>query len=351
MLTISRRLAVLLLTSSLLAASVAAATISADDLDNIVFEGTLRDSAGAVVSEAKISASHTGTGVTRTVLSNGEGRYRIAVNKPGTYRLKATADGFKDQETAEIVTTTGRSFTLDFDLTAAGAAEQVAVSGASPPLIDTSRTVVGDTVTQRDLEELPIISRDPLQLIFLLGGVTEAPLSTSQLADEGRGVFLRGTPEEAGNFSLTGAPATSNNITIDGLDNNDDRTARGRISLNAESIAELQVITNQYAAEYGRASGGRINIQTKTGTNRYRRRRLFLLRRRIAQREHVLPKRARAGAPSSTAAPGGRSLFRPDFQKKGFLFRQLRAARCDRLRRDQCTRADQHQSAISSSEA
>jgi hypothetical protein len=270
MLTISRRLAVLLLASSLLAASVAAATISADDLDNIVFEGTLRDSAGAVVSGAKISASHTRTGVTRTVLSNGEGRYRIAVNAPGTYRLKATADGFKDQETAEITTTTGRSFSLDFDLTAAGAGEQIIVSGASPPLIDTSRTVVGDTVTQRELEELPIVNRNPLQLIFLLGGVTEAPLSTSQLADEGRGGFLRGTPEEAGNFSLTGAPATSNNITIDGLDNNDDRTARERISLNAESIAELQVITNQYAAEYGRASGGRINIRTKTGTNRYR---------------------------------------------------------------------------------
>ena len=131
------------------------------------------------------------------------------------------------------------------------------------PQVDTNRTVVGDTITQRELEELPVINRDPLQLVFLLGGVTEAPLSTSELADEGRGVFLRGTPEEAGSFSLTGAPATSNNITIDGLDNNDDRSARERISLNVDSIAEVQIITNQYAAEYGRASGGRINIRTR----------------------------------------------------------------------------------------
>lgn len=269
MLIVSRRLAVMILAGSLLAPPVSAATVSADDLDNIVFEGVLRDSAGAVVSGARIVATHMATGVTRAALSNGEGRYRLAVSAPGNYKLKASANGFKDQESAEIVTTTGRSFTIDFDLTAAGATEQIAVSGASPPLIDTSRTVVGDTVTQRELEDLPIINRDPLQLIFLLGGVTEAPLSTSQLADEGRGVFLRGTPEEAGNFSLTGAPATSNNITIDGLDNNDDRTARERISLNPESIAELQVITNQYAAEYGRASGGRINIRTRTGTNRY----------------------------------------------------------------------------------
>jgi hypothetical protein len=80
---------------------------------------------------------------------------------------------------------------------------------------------------------------------------------------------VRGTPEEAGLLSLTGAPATSNNLTIDGLDNNDDRTARERISLSAESVAEIQVITNQYAAEYGRASGGRINIRTRAGTNDY----------------------------------------------------------------------------------
>jgi len=106
-------------------------------------------------------------------------------------------------------------------------------------------------------------------LVFLLGGVTEAPLSTSELADEGRGVFLRGTPEEAGSFSLTGAPATSNNITIDGLDNNDDRSARERITLNVDSIAEVQIITNQYAAEYGRASGGRINIRTRAGANSF----------------------------------------------------------------------------------
>ena len=269
MLTIFSRRALLAFVGSLLALSVAAATTSADDLDNIVFEGVLRDSAGAVVSRAKIVATHMATGVTRTALSNGEGRYRIAVSAPGNYKLKASADGFKDRESAEIATTTGRSLTIDFDLTAAGMTEQITVSGASPPLIDISRTVVGDTVTQRELEDLPIINRDPLQLIFLLGGVTEAPLSTSQLADEGRGVFLRGTPEEAGNFSLTGAPAISNNITIDGLDNNDDRSARERISLSAESIAELQVITNQYAAEYGRASGGRINIRTRTGTNRY----------------------------------------------------------------------------------
>ena len=248
---------------------IATAATSADDLDNIVFEGVIRDTAGAVISAAKVVAIQTATGVERAAMSNGEGRFRIAVGAPGGYKLKASANGFLEQESQEVATTTGRTFTLDLTLAPAGVNEQVTVAAASPALVDTNRTVVGDTITQRELEDLPIINRDPLQLVFLLGGVTEAPLSTAELADEGRGVFLRGTPEEAGSFSLTGAPATSNNITIDGLDNNDDRSARERISLNVDSIAEVQIITNQYAAEYGRASGGRINIRTRAGANSY----------------------------------------------------------------------------------
>jgi len=263
------RLVLSAMSISLIVAGVMCATTKADDLDNIVFEGVIRDSSGAVIPAAKIVATHLTTGVERTIVGTGEGRFRIAVGAPGGYKLKAIANGFKDEESQEVAATTGRTYTIDFVLAAAGVSEQVTVTATNPPLVDTNRTVVGDTIAKRELEDLPIIDRDALQLVFLLGGVAEAPLDTAQLANEGRGVFLRGTPEEAGNFSLTGAPATSNNITIDGLDNNDDRSARERISLNPEAIAELQIITNQYAAEYGRASGGRINIRTRSGTSRY----------------------------------------------------------------------------------
>lgn len=242
---------------------------SADDLDNIIFEGVIRDTAGAAIAGAKVVAVQIDTGVERSATSNDEGQFRIAVGEPGNYRLKASANGFNEHESKTLVTNTGHTYALDMTLAAAGVREQVTIAAVSLPLVDSNRTVVGDTITQRELEGLPILNRDPLQLVFLLGGVSEAPLSTGDLADEGRGVFLRGTPEEAGLFSLTGAPSTSNNITIDGLDNNDDRSAGVRISLNVESIAEVQVITNQYAAEYGRASGGRINIRTRAGASSY----------------------------------------------------------------------------------
>ena len=241
----------------------------ADDLDNTRFEGVIQDSAGAVISGAIVVALHTATGVERSTVTGADGRYRILVNAVGDYQLIASAPGFKDEQSNQSEVTSGRTITADFTLSPVGVAEQLSVVSSSAPVIDTTRTVAGDTLIRSELEGLPILDRDPLQLVFLLGGVAEAPLATSQLADEGRGVFLRGTPEEAGSFSLTGAPATSNNITVDGLDNNDDRSARERITLNPESVAELQIITNQYAAEYGRASGGRINIRTRSGANSY----------------------------------------------------------------------------------
>ena len=238
-----------------------------DDLDNVTFSGSVKDTSGAAIQGARVTLTHIATGIRRDAISDAEGRYRILQSLAGGYSLSVNAEGFKEEQSKEISISSGRAVSLDFTLAPSGVSEQMTVAASGISLVDTSRTVAGDTITQRELEELPIINRDPLQLIFLLGGVAEAPLSTSELAEEGRGQFFRRTPEEAGLLSLTGAPATSNNITIDGLDNNDDRAARERITLNPESVAEVQVITNQYAAEYGRASGGRINIRTRSGTN------------------------------------------------------------------------------------
>jgi Carboxypeptidase regulatory-like domain/TonB dependent receptor-like, beta-barrel len=242
----------------------------ADDLDNVTFQGVVRDNSGEVIPGARVTVSHTATGIQRRAVSDIEGRYRITASIPGNYSLSVIAPGFKEERRQEIAVSSGRTVSTDFTLAPSGVSEQMTVAASGIALVDTARTVAGDTISQRELDELPILNRDPLQLIFLLGGVAEAPLATSDLAEEGRGRFLRDSPEEAGLLSLTGSPATSNNITIDGLDNNDDRAARERITLNPESIVEVQVITNQYAAEYGRASGGRINIRTRGGTNQYK---------------------------------------------------------------------------------
>lgn len=252
--------------------------VFAQDLDSVTINGRITDSNNAPVVGASVTATLTTTGIERTVVTGADGFYRIVKLEPGTYTVKFSANGFGAIEQTNLNTIAGQNVRLNISLAPAGvrAEQTITLDGDDAPLVDTTRTVVGGTITQREIEELPNNSRNPLDLIFTLGGVTEEPLSTRDLArDQG----LRGesatsiqaaTPEEAGSFALSGGAAYSNNITIDGLDNNDDRAATVRFTPTLDAISEVQVITNQFSAEYGRASGGRVNFRTRSGGKKFR---------------------------------------------------------------------------------
>ena len=149
-------------------------------------------------------------------------------------------------------------------------------SDSGPP-VDTSRTIVGGTIAEREIEEIPNSTRNPLDLVLTLGGTSEEQLSTSGLAEDRGANRVRHRSNRA-TFRSQGGTAYSNNITIDGLDNNDDRSSRDRFQPSLEAIAEVQVIANQFSAEYGRASGGRVNIRTRAGGNRFRGRAFMFFR-------------------------------------------------------------------------
>jgi hypothetical protein len=257
--------------------------VQAQDLDNATIRGRVTDQNGAIVPGASVVAVLVETGVEREVKADTEGRYRIIELEPGVYIVRVSFANFATQEKTDLTLIAGQNVELNFSLSPADVvAEQTVVSEADTPLVDTTRTVVGGTVTTEEIEALPNQSRSPLDLIFTLGGVTEEPLSTRDLAEDSPASgATANTPEEAGSFALSGGPAYSNNITIDGLDNNDDRSARERFQPSLEAVAEVQVITNQFSAEYGRASGGRVNIRTRGGSNRYRGRGFYFFRNDI----------------------------------------------------------------------
>ncbi|HYR74633.1 MAG TPA: carboxypeptidase regulatory-like domain-containing protein [Pyrinomonadaceae bacterium] len=264
---------------ALLTASLCLATpvVHAQDLDNVTISGHVTDQNNAIIPGASVTATLVATKVERTVMADGDGQYKLIQLAPGVYSVKASFTNFAAEEKTDLTTIAGQTVQLDFVLKPATVtAEAVIVSAAEPPQVDTSRTVVGGTVTTREVESLPVNSRSPLDLIFTLGGVSEEPLSTRDLAEDR--TSSRSSPEEAGNFSLSGGAAYSNNITIDGLDNNDDRAARERFTPSIEAVDEVQVIRNQFAAEYGRASGGRINIRTRGGSNKLRGRAFYFFR-------------------------------------------------------------------------
>ena len=253
-------------------------SVSAQDLDNVTFHGRVIDQNNAVIPGATIETILVKTNTIRTATSDEQGRYRIIQLEPGVYILRVSATGFATQEKQDLTTIAGQNVQLDFTLVPGGVTvDPILITSAETPAIDTTRTVVGGTVSTHEVESLPVSTRSPLDLIFTLGGVTEEPLSTRDLAED-RNSSNASTPEEAGTFSLSGGPAYSNNITIDGLDNNDDRAARERFQPSIEGVEEVQVITNQFSAEYGRASGGRINIKTRGGSNKYRGRGFYFFR-------------------------------------------------------------------------
>jgi hypothetical protein len=256
---------------------LAPAPAAAQDLDNVTIAGRVTDQNGAVIPGASVTAVLVATKIERTVAADGDGRYKLIQLAPGVYKVKASFTNFATEEKTDLTTIAGQNVQLDFILKPAGVtAETVIVSAAEAPQVDTTRTVVGGTLTTREVESLPVNTRSPLDLIFTLGGVSEEPLSTRDLAEDR--TFSRSSPEEVGNFSLSGGAAYSNNITIDGLDNNDDRAARERFTPSIEAVEEVQVIRNQFAAEYGRASGGRINIRTRGGSNKIRGRAFYFFR-------------------------------------------------------------------------
>lgn len=248
------------------------------DLDNVTITGRVLDQNGAAIPGATVEAILAKTGGNRAAVADDEGRYRLIQLEPGIYTLRASGAGFATQEKTELTFFAGKNVQLDFTLALGGiAVDPVTITAADAPAVDTTRTVVGGTVTTREAESLPVNSRSPLDLIFTLPGVSEEALSTRDLAED-RNTSAANTPEESGTFSLAGGPAYSNNITVDGLDNNDDRAARERFQPSLEAVEEVQIITNQFSAEYGRASGGRINIRTRGGSNQYRGRMFYFFR-------------------------------------------------------------------------
>ena len=247
---------------------------SAQDLDDVTITGSIVDSNNAPIVGASVTATLVTTDVERTVVTDEEGRYRIIELQPGLYKIRASQTGFGTKETTDLATIAGQNVQLDFSLAPGDvrAQQTVTISDEDAPVVDTTRTVVGGTVTQREVEELPNTSREALDLVFTLGGVTEEPLSTRDLSVDkgGRNESApRNSPEEVGIFALSGGAAYSNNITIDGFDNNDDRVAGVRFQPSIESIDEVQVITNHFSSEYGRASGGRVNIRTRAGSRKF----------------------------------------------------------------------------------
>lgn len=216
-------------------------------------EGLVADQSGGVLPGASVTVTNLATNVARTVTSDDNGRFFVAALPPGTYRVSAILPGFATQHSENVVLQLGQSVALDFILPLEGVTTAVTVS-AAPPLVSASRTEVSSVINQEQIEKLPINGRNFIAFSVITPGVTND--RTPQ----------QGASATSG-LSFGGQRARSNNIMVDGFDNNDQVVGAVRSTFSQEAIREFQVLTNSYSAEFGKASGGVVNIVTKSGTN------------------------------------------------------------------------------------
>src|SRR5436190_5179741 len=142
-------------------------SMAAQDLDDVTISGKITDPNGLDVVGATVTVTSVDTGDMRTMVTNEEGKYRFVKIKPGTYKIKAAGNGFGVSETTPIKTVSAQNLMQDFTMVLADvkAETTVSVTEEDGPPVDTSRTIVGGTITEREIEEIPNNTRNALDLV------------------------------------------------------------------------------------------------------------------------------------------------------------------------------------------
>ena len=220
--------------------------------------GTAKDTSGAVVPNVKITVADSQTGLNRTVTSDGAGEYRVTGLPPGTYDVTAASAGFATAINKGVVVGIGETLDDDFQLHIASGNTEIVVN-SEVPVIETDRGSQSDTISSKLIEDLPISRRDYLSFALLVPGV-----SNSNVIAGDNDYRVQQTPQSG--LSFYGSNGRGNSVTVDGGEANDD--AGGvRLTLSQDAVDQFQINRSNYPAELGGASGGAINIVTKSGTN------------------------------------------------------------------------------------
>lgn len=231
--------------------------VSAQTVGSI--EGVVNDSSGGTLPGATVAVTNEQTGISRTLATDGDGRYRVRDLALGQYRLDVSLAGFQSVRRQGVVLTIGREAVVDFTLPIGGLSDSITVTGDAP-LVNTTSSAQTALVAREQMENLPLGSRDFSQLITLQAGTTNV-----RAAEGGHrsGYGAR--------ISVSGSRPSSNVFTIDG---SEVQTAFGQLpsgvtgaTLGLEAVQEVKVLMSNYSAQHGRSSGATVVAATRSGTN------------------------------------------------------------------------------------
>jgi outer membrane receptor protein involved in Fe transport len=220
--------------------------------------GTVKDATGAVVAGATVTAKNLATSAERTVQSGDSGQYNIPGLNPGIYEVTVSNAGFAAFKGRVEVTVGGRA-TLDAQLSVSNQVTTVEVIAEGGTAINTQTQELSQIVDSEQVAQLPSLTRNPYDFIALAGNISNGD-RTAQGGDQsttGRGV----------NFAINGQRESGTEVLLDGVENVDLFGAAFGEQIPIDAVQEFRVLTNNFDAQYGRASGGVVNLTTKSGSN------------------------------------------------------------------------------------
>ena len=226
-----------------------------------ILSGRIHDASGASISGASVVATHIETNQHLSTTSDSEGRYRFPYLRTGAYDLQIDAKGFSSA-TTQLTVSVGQALDLPVKLDVAGVSAQVNI-GSDVPIVETVRTQITETIRPNEIHELPLNTRNYLDLALLIPGVSPTNTGSNQRFAETSAVPGQG-------ISIAGQRNLYNSFVVDGVSANDDAADLTGTYYSEEVIDQFQVVTSGGIAEFGRASGGVVNILTRSGTNDWR---------------------------------------------------------------------------------
>ncbi len=241
----------LLASSAVILCAVAA---HAQVANNTMVVGTVTDAAGAVLAGAQVTAVNRDTKVAYPGKTNGSGFFSIPFVIPGTYDVTAELPGFRTVTSTGVVVTLNLAVRADLSLPVGATTEAVTVTAATPAL-STDDAVIGETITTKQVENLPMNSRRVLELASTASNIIVGPKTS-----------YTGVPPGA-NFIGAGTREVHNSLTLDGITIMNSLISSSPVTPNPDAVAAVQTQTGNYTAQYGAYLGVHINVDTKSGTN------------------------------------------------------------------------------------
>ena len=224
--------------------------------------GVVKDATGAVVADAKVTITNTANNAERTSSSNSLGEYRISNLTPGNYQLVVSKSGFQTYKVPVEVSVGGHS-TIDAQLTVGSGNTVVEVTAGAATEVNTQTQELSQLIDAQQLAQLPSLTRNPYDFVAISGNVSNGD-STSNGEMAGQELSSRGV-----GFAINGQRESGTEILLDGVENVSVFGVSVGENIPLDGVQEYSVVTNNFSAEYGRASGGVVNVTTKAGSNNW----------------------------------------------------------------------------------